>query len=121
MKARYDAAPEKSRTLESLVENEKGEKKRTATEGLLWLLRGLAFTCKALQNAQSNKSEELSVAFNKSYDGTLKKFHNFVVKGIFSVCLSLTSEGMGIHFFLQTGRYEGLSLPRRFLHQTAHR
>lgn len=51
----------------------------------MWLLRGLSFTCKALQNAQANKTEELSVAFNKSYEGTLKKFHNFVVKGIFSV------------------------------------
>ncbi|XP_006460732.1 hypothetical protein AGABI2DRAFT_192342 [Agaricus bisporus var. bisporus H97] len=87
VKARYDAAPEKSRTLESLVQNEQGEKKRTATEGLMWLLRGLSFTCKALQNAQANKSEELSVAFTKSYEGTLKKHHNFVVKGIFAVAM----------------------------------
>jgi hypothetical protein len=85
VRARYGATPTLSATLESLVENEKGEKKRTATEGLLWLLRGLSFTCKALQNAQSNKAEELAAAFTKSYDGTLKKFHNFVVKGIFSV------------------------------------
>lgn len=67
------------------MENEKDEKKRTATEGLMWLLRGLSFTCQALQNAQGNKSEELAAAFTKSYEGTLKKFHNFVVKGIFSV------------------------------------
>lgn len=85
VKARYDVDPSKSVTLEQLVENEKGEKKRTATEGLMWLLRGLSFTCKALQNSQANKSEELSAAFTKSYEGTLKKFHNFVVKGIFSV------------------------------------
>ena len=31
--------PDKSATLEELVKNEKGEKKRTATEGLMWLLR----------------------------------------------------------------------------------
>ena len=31
--------PDKSATLEALVMNEKGEKKRTATEGLMWLLR----------------------------------------------------------------------------------
>ena len=55
VRARYDAAPSKSATLELLVENEKGEKKRTATEGLLWLLRGLEFTCKALQNAQARE------------------------------------------------------------------
>ncbi|KAJ7451739.1 glycolipid transfer protein [Mycena galericulata] len=87
VRTRYDAAPALSGTLEKLVENEKGEKKRTATEGLMWLLRGLSFTCKALQNAQANKSEELAVAFNKSYEVTLKKFHNFVVKRIFSVAM----------------------------------
>ncbi|KAJ6629458.1 glycolipid transfer protein [Mycena sp. CBHHK59/15] len=70
VRARYDAAPELSGTLEKLVENEKGEKKRTATEGC------------------SNKSEELSAAFTKSYEDTLKKFHNFVVKGIFRVAMN---------------------------------
>ena len=88
VRARYDAAPEQSSTLELLVVNEKGEKKRTATEGLMWLLRGLSFTCKALQAAQANPTEELSAAFSKSYEATLKKFHNFVVKGIFSVSTS---------------------------------
>ncbi|KAG6873527.1 hypothetical protein C0995_014397 [Termitomyces sp. Mi166 len=87
VRARYDAAPNVSGTLEILVENEKMEKKRTATEGLLWLLRGLSFTCKALQNSQANKTEELAAAFTKSYEGTLKKFHNFVVKGIFAVAM----------------------------------
>jgi hypothetical protein len=51
----------------------------------MWLLRGLSFTCKALQNAQANKKEELAAAFTKSYEATLKRFHNFIVKGIFSV------------------------------------
>jgi len=87
VKARYDAASSQSGTLEQLVENEKGEKKRTATEGLMWLLRGLSFTCKALQQSQANKSEELTVSFAQSYAGTLKQFHNFVVKGIFSVAM----------------------------------
>ncbi|KAI0929885.1 hypothetical protein AcW1_008709 [Taiwanofungus camphoratus] len=86
-RARYDAAPTKSATLEQLVENEKGEKKRTATEGLMWLLRGLSFTCKGLQNAQASQAEELSVAFTKAYDGTLKRFHNFIVKGVFAVAM----------------------------------
>ncbi|KAH8995758.1 het-c2 protein [Lactarius akahatsu] len=87
VRARYDETPTLSNTLEKLVENEKGEKKRKATEGLLWLLRGLSFTCKALQNAQANASEELAAAFAKAYDVTLKGFHNFVVKGIFSVAM----------------------------------
>ncbi|KAF4621369.1 hypothetical protein D9613_000314 [Agrocybe pediades] len=73
--------------IKTIEKNEKGEKKRTATEGLMWLLRGLSFTCKALENAQKNKSEELATAFSNSYEATLKKFHNFVVKGIFAVAM----------------------------------
>lgn len=36
---RYNEAPALSDTLEKLVQNEKAEKKNTATEGLMWLLR----------------------------------------------------------------------------------
>ena len=118
MRARYEAAPTLSSTLELLVENEKNEKKRTATEGLLWLLRGLSFTCKALQNAQSNESEELSAAFTKSYDVTLKKFHNFVVKGIFAVrYVFYISFPIGRFFLALLGRHEGLPIPRGLLYQ----
>ena len=67
------------------MENEKTEKKRVATEGLMWLLRGLAFTCQALKNTQADKTKELSVAFTEAYGTTLKQYHNFVVKGIFGV------------------------------------
>ncbi|KAK1222771.1 hypothetical protein PQX77_014380 [Marasmius sp. AFHP31] len=87
VKTRYEADPAKSATLELLVENEKGEKKRTATEGLMWLLRGLSFTCQALKHAQANKGDELSKAFTTGYENSLKKFHNFMVKGIFSVAM----------------------------------
>jgi len=87
VRARYEATPTLSATLESLVKNEAGEKKQTATEGLLWLNRGLAFTCKALEKLQENKSEELATAFTHSYEGTLKKFHNFIVKGLFAVAM----------------------------------
>jgi hypothetical protein len=105
VRARYDETPTLSNTLENLVENEKGEKKRKATEGLLWLLRGLQFTCKALQNTQTNASQELLEAFSKSYDVTLKAFHNFVVKGIFAVGSLSTFESTHSHsyfiFFVQ--------------------
>ncbi|KAH7924210.1 glycolipid transfer protein [Leucogyrophana mollusca] len=89
VRARYDAAPDKSATLEQLVENEKGEKKRTATEGLMWLIRGLSFTCKALQNAQANpKEEKLSLAFTKGYEDSLKTFHGFMVKQVFAIAMT---------------------------------
>ncbi|EIW83410.1 glycolipid transfer protein [Coniophora puteana RWD-64-598 SS2] len=84
---RYNNNPGSSATLEQLVINEQGEKKKTATQGLMWLLRGQSFTCKALQSAQGNPSQELSEAFTKGYEGSLKKHHNFVVKGVFSVAM----------------------------------
>jgi len=88
VRARYNAFPDQSATLEKLVENEAKEKKRPATEGLMWLLRGLSFTCKSLQNLQATKDKELKAAFLEGYEGSLKPFHNFVVKGVFSVAMS---------------------------------
>lgn len=51
----------------------------------MWLLRGLSFTCKALQDSQSNKTQELSTSFTSAYEGTLKKFHGILVRPIFTV------------------------------------
>lgn len=92
VRARYDAVPDQCATLESLVKNEASEKKRPATEGLMWLLRGLSFTCKSLQNLQANKEEELTTAFSSGYDSSLKKHHNFVVKGLFAVSALIHSD-----------------------------
>ena len=51
----------------------------------MWLLRGLSFTCTALQNSQSNKSQELSVSFTSGYEATLRKFHGILIRPIFAV------------------------------------
>ncbi|KAI9570706.1 het-c2 protein, partial [Boletus coccyginus] len=87
VRTRYLAHPTQSTTLELLTLNEQSEKKRTATEGLLWLLRGLQFTHQALHAAQSDPYIELSKAFTKGYETSLKQHHNFVVKGLFSVAM----------------------------------
>ncbi|KAJ3552422.1 hypothetical protein NM688_g4159 [Phlebia brevispora] len=87
LKTRLAAAPGESTTLELLVKNEQGEKKRPATEGLLWLLRGLDFTCQAMQKLQADKSTEMTQAFTDSYQVTLRQYHNFVVRGIFGVAM----------------------------------
>lgn len=52
----------------------------------MWLLRGLSFTHQSLETAQRNPNTELAEAFTKGYEGSLKQHHNFIVKGIFSVC-----------------------------------
>lgn len=85
VRTRYNTHSTQSATLELLLFNERSEKKQTATEGLMWLLRGLAFTYKALHAAQADAKVELSKAFTSGYEATLKHYHNFVVKGVFAV------------------------------------
>jgi len=87
VRERYTAHPTTSATLEELVINEQGEKKKVATEGLMWLLRGLGFTRLGLQNSFDNPQQELTESFTKSYDGTLKKFHSFVIRPVFSMAM----------------------------------
>lgn len=101
--------PAQNGTLQELIKNEgaPGDKKRTATEGLMWLLRcvaregrreggaltttttcppsGLDFTAQALRRSIADPSEELSVSFTKAYETSLRQYHNFVVKGAFGV------------------------------------
>lgn len=84
------ASPAKSETLQDLATNEVAEGQKNATEGLLWLLRGLDFTCKALQASQADPTLSLSDAFKKAYGETLEKYHNFFVKKGISVCPLIT-------------------------------
>ncbi|CAG8436478.1 3842_t:CDS:2 [Diversispora eburnea] len=87
IRERYLIDTIKNSTLESLVINEKGEKKRKATEGLLWLKRGLEFTSTALRRSKNNKDEELSASFRIAYEGTLRLFHGFVVVTLFNFAM----------------------------------
>lgn len=75
-----------------------GDKKRTATEGLLWLLRyvhiffaltysGLEFTAQALRFSLDNQNEELATSFTKAYEHTLRKHHSILVRPVFTVCI----------------------------------
>ncbi|GAA5853241.1 hypothetical protein JCM5353_001925 [Sporobolomyces roseus] len=84
---RYESNPAGNSTLELLVDGEKTEKKKTATEGLLWLIRGLKFTQTALQRSQANKQEELNTSFQGAYEVTLKQYHSFVVRPVFSLAM----------------------------------
>ncbi|KAK6537635.1 hypothetical protein TWF694_011809 [Orbilia ellipsospora] len=87
---RQTEAPASSATLQQLTAAEFAEKKNkaTATQGLLWLLRGLDFTAQGLRHNIDNPTEELKTSFNHAYGNTLKPHHNFVVKGVFGVAVS---------------------------------
>ncbi|KAG9909494.1 putative glycolipid transfer protein HET-C2, partial [Aureobasidium melanogenum] len=84
------AAPVDSETLQDLVRNELATKKHTATEGLVWLNRGLDFTAQALRQNLTNSGEEMSVSFRAAYGNTLSKHHSFMIKPIFSAAMSAT-------------------------------
>ncbi|GAD94644.1 hypothetical protein ATEG_04047 [Paecilomyces variotii No. 5] len=90
IRERQLAAPEESATLQSLVLNELKTKKHTATEGLVWLVRGLDFTAQSLRHNIDNPSEELANSFRHAYGNTLKPHHSFVIKPIFSAAMSAT-------------------------------
>ncbi|EEH34780.1 glycolipid transferprotein HET-C2 [Paracoccidioides lutzii Pb01] len=84
------AAPAESETLQALVLNELKAKKNTATVGLLWLVRGLDFTAQALRHNISNPTDELSASFRVAYGKTLKPYHNFLIKPIFTAAMGAT-------------------------------
>ncbi|KAI1075763.1 het-c [Whalleya microplaca] len=85
---RQTAAPADSTTLQALVLNELKTKKHVAAEGLLWLVRGLDFTCIALSQNLAQDAEELSTSFRNAYGNTLKPHHSMLVKPVFSAAMS---------------------------------
>lgn len=83
-------APNESGTLQNLVVNEIKGKSHKASEGLLWLVRGLDFTAQALRQNVGNKDEELAASFRAAYKNTLAPYHSFMVKPVFSAAMSAT-------------------------------
>ncbi|OQR67332.1 pleckstrin homology domain-containing family A member 8-like [Tropilaelaps mercedesae] len=79
-------------TLQELVQRELDSStvwsKGSATEALLWLKRAMAFLCYFLKEACWRVGEvDLAECALQAYGKTLKKHHNFVVKGIFSMAV----------------------------------
>ncbi|KAL0954259.1 hypothetical protein HGRIS_005387 [Hohenbuehelia grisea] len=93
VRGRYVSVPDGAQTLEALVRHEAEQSKnsgtsaRPATACLVRLMRGLAFTCQALQNMQADTGAELHVCFRRSYDSVLKHHHTFVVRSVVSVAI----------------------------------
>ncbi|CAI7635342.1 hypothetical protein PENPOL_c018G02335 [Penicillium polonicum] len=90
VRERQQAAPAESETLQALVLNELKTGKHVATEGLVWLVRGLDFTVQALRHNIDNSSSELSDSFRGAYGNTLKPHHSWIVKPVFSAAMSAT-------------------------------
>ncbi|VVT55579.1 uncharacterized protein SAPINGB_P004656 [Magnusiomyces paraingens] len=106
------ANPVAAATLQDLILSEKDTKKKTATQGLLWLTRGLAFTALALRNNINDPSQELTVSFTDSYSKTLSKYHNFVVRGIFSLAMKACPYRKDFYIKLASGSTDPVLLQR---------
>lgn len=81
------ADPAGASTLQDLILSEAGSKTKTATQGLLWLSRGLQFTAQAMRETVNNPTKELTVTFTDAYTQTLSKFHGMLVKPIFKLAM----------------------------------
>jgi len=100
VRERQLASPGTSSTLQSLVKSELASKSHKATEGLLWLVRGLDFTAQALRAdlttnsgvsaTEAKPSKELADGFRAAYKSTLAPHHSFLIKPIFSAAMSAT-------------------------------
>ena len=71
-----------------IVNAEKNEKDKEATDALLWLKRALQYTYLALKNNRTNHAEEMSVSFSSAYKETLSKHHSFLIRPIFSLAMN---------------------------------
>ncbi|BAO39848.1 glycolipid transfer protein [Kluyveromyces marxianus] len=87
VRKRYLAKPDESAKLQDLVTNERAEGQKTASEGLLWLNRGLQFTAQAMTETIENPSMELPESFTNAYKKTLSKHHNMLLKPVFKFAM----------------------------------
>ncbi|KAJ2537904.1 hypothetical protein EV175_006582, partial [Coemansia sp. RSA 1933] len=87
VRTKYESDPAAFDTLQKIILAEAGSKDRTATQGLLWLKRGLEMTAIGLKRNLDNKDEALSDSFTKAYNNTLKQYHNFIVRNMFTVAM----------------------------------
>lgn len=74
-------------TLQDLILSEASGKDKTATQGLLWLSRGLEFTAKAMNETVDNPTSELTKTFTSAYEKTLSKHHGMLVKPVFKLAM----------------------------------
>ncbi|KAK7930957.1 hypothetical protein LTR80_011754 [Exophiala xenobiotica] len=94
VRERRRTSPASSATLQSLCKTELDFKSHIATEGLLWLVRGLDFITQALtaeltDNASVAPTEpkpkkELTESWKTSYQTTLAPFHNWLQRALFN-------------------------------------
>ncbi|KAH9213867.1 glycolipid transfer protein domain-containing protein [Leptodontidium sp. 2 PMI_412] len=82
--------PGQSQYLQHLIEAERATGQHNATEGLLWITRGLEFYVTSIKRIAGNGSEKLADSIMNAYKDTLKTHHGFVAKMAIKVAVSKT-------------------------------
>ncbi|KAM0753883.1 glycolipid transfer protein, partial [Meredithblackwellia eburnea MCA 4105] len=85
IRVRAAAHPFESHTLQALVQGESRERRKLATEALLWIFRGLKFTAMALRRNLDMEDEELSDSFTFAWQAEYSKYFNFLIRPLFKL------------------------------------
>ncbi|CAB3992809.1 glycolipid transfer -like [Paramuricea clavata] len=87
---KYKEDTEKYKILQDIIQSEVDagttKAKNSATDALLWLKRALSFILVFLQQVLTGE-EDLTKCAKKAYEGTLKKYHGWMVQSIFSLAM----------------------------------
>uniref|UniRef100_A0A914D885 Glycolipid transfer protein domain-containing protein n=1 Tax=Acrobeloides nanus TaxID=290746 RepID=A0A914D885_9BILA len=98
VRTKFETDKERMKYLQDLIDidlNENNGKLGVATEGLLWLKRGLEFMLQLLRlmvfeynsNIDKSQTETIVGILRQAYEKTLKRHHNFVAKQLFKVLI----------------------------------
>ncbi|XP_047453996.1 pleckstrin homology domain-containing family A member 8 [Mugil cephalus] len=82
--------PDSYPTLQSIVlhevQTDVAQVRNSATEALLWLRRGLKFLKEFLSEVNDG-AQDIQGALNNAYGKTLRRYHGWVVRGVFALAL----------------------------------
>jgi hypothetical protein len=89
----YSTNQVKYEFLQDMIRSEKGIKGSIAPDALLWLKRALHFICIMLESVvkdviEGEKEPEIKSHYLESYNGTLKKYHNWAIQKVFILCIN---------------------------------
>ncbi|GAA5979151.1 hypothetical protein JCM11641_008442 [Rhodosporidiobolus odoratus] len=79
------AYPASSETLEQLLLSERKERRRPASDSLIWLIRLLNYGATSLRRSLDNPEEELSESLTRVWDEGISKHVNWLVRPLFKV------------------------------------
>lgn len=91
LKQKYSTDPKRYHTLQSMIQQEMDENvtrvKNSATDALMWLKRAIWFLREFLYEFSNKEDPDMAMCVYESYQRTLRQYHNWVVRSIFSLAM----------------------------------